>query len=45
MQIDKPEGYPAAFGWWGLMPNGKWQLFATEAEYVEAFEEALKAED
>lgn len=35
-------GYPVGYGWLGMMPNGTWQLFATEAEYQKAFEDALK---
>lgn len=39
--MTKPCGYPTSYGWLGMLPNGTWRLFATEAEYVEAFEEAL----
>ena len=37
----KPCGYPVGYGWRGRMPDGSWILFATEQEYIEAFEEAL----
>ena len=39
-----PKGYPVSYGWRGRMPDGSWQLFATEQEYIEAFWAALKAD-
>ena len=38
--MTQPKGYPTNYGWMGRMPNGTWQLFATEAEYLEAFRDA-----
>lgn len=43
MAVRSPKGYPTSSGWMGQMPDGKWRMFATEAEYIEAFREALKA--
>lgn len=42
MPVD-PKGYPTSYGWKGQMPDGTWRTFTTETEYIEAFEEALKA--
>lgn len=32
-------GYPTKYGYRGKMPLGEWRLFATEAEYAEAYYE------
>ena len=39
--MTKPCGYLSSYGWEGRMPDGTWCLFATETEYLKAFEEAL----
>lgn len=36
-----PKGYAVGYGWRGLMPCGEWRTFATEAEYLTAYHDAL----
>ena len=36
--------YPVPSGVEGLMPDGSWQLFATDTDYFEAYEEAEAAQ-
>ena len=32
-------GYYTGYGYMGHMPDGTWLLFATDAEYIEAYNE------
>ncbi len=35
-------GFITQAGYWGYMPSGRYYLFATESDYVEAYEAAVE---
>lgn len=39
MENWRPMGYNIGYGWKGLMPDGNWQLFSSEEEYLEIVRE------